>query len=413
MSRMSLFDDDFYSTKVSKRKPAFQEMRYRSNGWRLGSLRSVPSWLVPAASGSLATVLLFTLVGGALFGEDSPSAEALSGTQTASAAAPGSDVSRETSDSVVKAAAKVGPTVVSILSARRDGDKGQRSLGMGSGVIFQKVDGKARIVTNNHVVEGSTQVEIVTAQGERRKATLIGSDQITDLAVLEIDGTGIKEIAEFGDSEQLKPGETAIAIGNPLGLGYSPTITRGIISWPKRTIPVSLSKEGEYDWEMEVIQTDAAINQGNSGGALVNLDGKVVGINTLKVAEYGVEGLGFAIPINQVRTIVDSLIKDKKVKRPYMGVITQNLQSFKGTEVLKLPAEVKTGIIVIDATGPAKDSGLKTNDVIVELDGKPVNTTIDLRKYIYGSKAIGDKINIAYYRGGKKATTTLTLSELK
>ncbi|NEN80807.1 S1C family serine protease, partial [Paenibacillus elgii] len=241
----------------------------------------------------------------------------------------------------------------------------------------------------------------------------VGRDQITDLAVLEIDGSGIKQIAEFGDSDALKPGETALAVGNPLGLGYAPTVTRGIISWPKRTIPVSLGKDGEFDWEMEVIQTDAAINQGNSGGALVNLDGKVVGINTLKVADMGVEGLGFAIPINQAKSIIETLIKDHKIKRPYIGVVTQDLQSYAGIESLKLPSDVKKGVLVIEAVGPGKDAGLKTSDVIVELDGKPVDGTLALRKYIYGHKKIGEKLAVTYYRGAKKNTVQVTLAELK
>src|SRR4029079_2745964 len=124
--------------------------------------------------------------------------------------------------------------------------------------------------------------------------------------------------------------------------------------------PVSLTREGgDYDWEMDVIQTDAAINQGNSGGPLVNIEGKVIGINSMKISDTGVEGLGFAIPINSVKPIIDSLIKDHKVKRPLIGVSTQELQAFKGTDVLKLPADVKTGVIVFDVSGPAKEAGLK------------------------------------------------------
>jgi len=324
------------------------------------------------------------------------------------------DAQQVASDSAVRAAEKIGPAVVSIIASNKESDKDafRRQVGLGSGVMFQKAGDKVRIVTNNHVVEGFSDLDVVNGTGERKKATLLGHDLMTDLAVLEIDGSGVKQLAEFGNSDALKAGETAIAVGNPLGIGYSPTVTKGIISWPKRTIPVALGQQGEFDWEMDVIQTDAAINQGNSGGALVNLEGKVVGINTLKVADMGVEGLGFAIPINAAKPVIDALIKDRKIKRPYLGVVTQNLQSFKGTEVLKLPSNVKTGIIVIEASGPAKDAGLKTNDVIVELDGKPVDSTLSLRKYIYSQKAIGDKINVTYYRSAKKATVALTMGEL-
>lgn len=408
---MSLFDDDFYSTKMSRRE-----------AWRLprSGPFGLPVWMLPAVGGAaltLAVVLAFYA------GEEKPQ----SGAVAAMATAPSSDGlkadiagERQASDTVVSAAAKVWPAVVSILGSSAEGQQeaeaavpGRGPMGLGSGVIFARAGDKVRIVTNNHVVEGFTQLDVITLTGEKRKATLIGRDQITDLAVLEIDGNGIKEIAEFGDSDTLQPGETALAVGNPLGLGYAPTVTKGIISWPKRTIPVSLGREGEFDWEMDVIQTDAAINHGNSGGALVNLDGKVVGINTLKVADMGVEGLGFAIPINQAKSIIEMLIKDHKVKRPYIGVVTQDLQSFKGIEELKLPKDVKQGVLVIDVTGPAKAAGLKSSDVIVELDGKPVDSTLALRKYIYSSKKVGEKLSITYYRSGKKHTDTVTLEELK
>ncbi|OXM84556.1 S1C family serine protease [Paenibacillus rigui] len=403
---MSLFDDDFYSTKVS-----------RWDQWSPGGWRRKAPWIWPALGGAvvmLGVVLLFSVGTGSKTVETaaaiSPSAPAASG-----AIAPG-DAHQLASDSVVRMVEKVGPTVVSIIGSQKEGEKASPrggTRGLGSGVIFQKEGDKVRIVTNNHVVEGFNQLDVVTSAGEQRKATLLGRDQMTDLAVLEMDGSGIKQVAEFGDSRTLKAGQTAVAFGNPLGLGYAPTITQGIISWPKRTIPVSLGQQGEYDWEMDVIQTDAAINQGNSGGALVNLDGKVIGINTLKVADMGVEGLGFAIPITEAKPVIDTLISEHKIKRPYIGVVTQDLQSFAGTEVLKLPADVKTGIIVLDATGPAKEKGLKTNDVIVELDGKPVSSTLALRKYIYGQKQIGDSLSVTYYRGSKKSTLTLNLAELK
>jgi serine protease Do len=416
---MGLFDDDFYSTKESRWNEWSVKGRKLRGGPR-GS--SAPIWLLPAVGGAGITLLmllmLFNMGGGSSGGSQSASqgqAPEPGNNAAASGNREASDTQKLSSDSVVRAAEKVGPTVISVIGSAKEGEKaGTRgAVGLGSGVLFQKVGGKVRIVTNNHVVEGFAQLDIVTTTGERKKAKLLGRDQMTDLAVLEIDDIGIKSVAEFGDSDALRAGETVIAVGNPLGLGYAPTVTRGIISWPKRTIPVSLGGQGDYDWEMDVIQTDAAINQGNSGGALVNLDGKIIGINTLKVADMGVEGLGFAIPINSVKTIIEALITDQKVKRPYLGVVTQNLQSFTGTDVLKLPADVKAGIIVLDVTGPAKDAGLKTNDVIVQLDNKTVDSTLELRKYIYSQKKIGDKISITYYRGGKKATLTLTMAELK
>ncbi|MCZ8524058.1 MULTISPECIES: S1C family serine protease [Paenibacillus] len=413
---MGLFDDDdFYTTKVSlPRRDTWRTPDRR--GRRIRSMGPLPVWLLPAVGAAiLLAVLIWAFSGGEPAESEFLSAETMA--VMAPPAAEGVSDDRRRSDTVVGATAKVAPTVVSIVGSHREDesedDPKSGAMGLGSGVIFSRSGDKVRIVTNNHVVEGFTQLDVVSISGEKRRATLLGRDQITDLAVIEMDGAGIKLLAEFGDSDALQPGETAIAVGNPLGIGYAPTVTQGIISWPKRTIPVTLGKEGEFDWEMDVIQTDAAINQGNSGGALVNLEGKVVGINTMKVADMGVEGLGFAIPINQVKGVIDTLIKDQKVKRPYMGVVTQDLQAYAGTEGLKLPSDVKKGVLVLDVVGPAKDAGLKSSDVIVELDGKPVDSTLALRKYIYGHKQIGEKLQVTYYRGAKKTSVQLELEELQ
>lgn len=400
---MSLFDDDFYSTKSHRWK--MPERGFRGTGRLLPKLprdRTTRIAILSAAGGAIIMLLIGSLIWG-----NNEKGNVVSATNTGVV-----DQEKRASDLVVRTAEKVGPTVVSIMASRKDGAGTANGVSYGSGVIFQKQGDKVRIVTNAHVVEGATTIEAVIANGERRKAALVGQDAISDLAVLEVDGAGVKSVAEFGDSDTLKAGETALAVGNPLGLDHTPTITRGIISWPKRTIPVMVGNN-DFEWEMEVIQTDAAINQGNSGGALVNLEGQVVGINSMKIASTGVEGMGFAIPINQVKPIIEDLLRDHKVRRPLIGIVSQDLQSYSNTDVLKLPAEVKTGLIVLDVQGPAKEAGLKTNDVIVEMDDKPIPTTLAMRKYLYGSKAIGEKLKVTYYRAGKKQTATVTLSEMK
>lgn len=412
---MSLFDDDdFYTAKVSLPVRDAWRAPKRRRGWKLPKV--LPVWALPAAGAAVVFTALI-LAYSVKEADESAFAGAEAVAAMAPTAAQGVSEDRLRSDTVVGATAKVAPTVVSIVGSNLDGggegEAKSGAMGLGSGVIFDRSGDKVRIVTNNHVVEGFSQLDVVSISGEKRPATLLGRDQITDLAVLEMDGAGIKQLAEFGDSDALQPGETAIAVGNPLGLGYAPTVTQGIISWPKRTIPVTLGQEGDFDWEMDVIQTDAAINEGNSGGALVNLEGKVVGINTMKVADMGVEGLGFAIPINQAKGVIDTLIKEQKVKRPYMGVVTQDLQAYKGTEGLELPSDVKKGVLVLDVVGPAKDAGLKSSDVIVELDGKPVDSTLALRKYIYSQKRVGEKLQVTYYRGAKKNYAQLELEELK
>lgn len=411
---MSFFDDDFFSTKVSvPRQP--ERSWTRSFGpfrWRIGRRLRTPRRpggefkpLMLMGGSLLAGIVLTSLAFLALSG----------GPESVPAAAPAaaSSGASSASDPLVHVAETVMPTVVSILSTGSiPGQSGPVQLGLGSGVIFEKTGGQARIVTNSHVVQMAEQLEVVLASGVRKKAKLVGKDMITDLAVLEVDAKGIERVAEFGDSDTLRPGEVAIAIGNPLGLGFSQSITAGIISWPSRKIPISFNNDGMMDWEFEVIQTDAAINHGNSGGALVNLSGKVIGINSMKISETGVEGLGFAIPINAVKTTIDSLIEFGKVKRPFMGVTTIEYRpEMPGVHVLKVPESVKEGLIVLEAIDPSKKADLAANDVIVELDGKPVGTTLALRKYLYGEKAIGDQLEVTYYRAGKKGTATVILGE--
>lgn len=399
---MSLFDDDFFCTKRMERSwLQMQQKGQQPPKVRSSRNRNTRLILISAAAG--AAVMLLLLLVFRPFGN--PVANPSGVLQK--------DTQRQISDSVVHAAEKIRPSVVSVTSLnKKKKDDVAEASGVGSGVVFERSDDKVHIVTNNHVIEGGNEFEVAIEHGEKKKAVVIGKDHISDLAVLETDGGGFSSIAEFGESNQVKTGETVIAVGNPLGLGEAPSVTRGIISSPKRTIPVSLARDGVPDWEMEVIQTDAAINQGNSGGALVDLDGKVIGINSLKVSDTGVEGVGFALPIDDVKPILNSLLDEEhKVKRPFLGVATQQLQSVSGSSVLKLPKEIQTGLIVIEASGPAKAGGLKSRDVIVEMDGKRINTTVEMRKYLYLQKHIGDPMEVMFYRDGKKQTTTVQLSE--
>ena len=189
--------------------------------------------------------------------------------------------------------------------------------GSGTGVIFKKDRDHAYIVTNNHVIEGAEEIEITVHGGEKTTAELIGTDSLTDIAVLKIDSKYATNPLTFGDSSTLRAGETVLAIGNPLGLDLSNTVTQGIVSAVDRTIEVSTSAG---NWDLNVIQTDAAINPGNSGGALVNTSGQLIGLNSLKIADDGVEGLGFAIPSKTIVPIIDEIMEKGEVERPYIGV---------------------------------------------------------------------------------------------
>lgn len=288
--------------------------------------------------------------------------------------------------------------------------EGTTETGAGSGVIYKKSGNYAYIVTNHHVVEGASQVEVQVSEGTRLQAKVIGSDELTDLAVLRIDGSKVNSVAEFGDSSKLTLGEPAIAIGNPLGF-LEGSVTEGIISSTNRTIPVDTNGDGQEDWQSEVIQTDASINPGNSGGALINIDGQVIGINSSKIAQDEVEGIGFAIPMNVAKPIIEDLEQDGKVDRPTLGVRIADLSQVNPvgrTETLKLPDSVQEGVVIIEVEGSslAEKAGLKQYDVITKVNGDKISSDAELRRSIYESN--GKKTSITYYRNGKEQTTTVS-----
>jgi serine protease Do len=294
-------------------------------------------------------------------------------------------------------------------SNRYTGVSQDAQAGTGSGVLFKKEGDSAYIITNNHVIEGASTIEVSLYDGEKTEAELIGADPLTDLAVLKIDGKYADNLLEVGDSSALRAGEQVIAIGNPLGLDLSRTVTQGIVSAVDRTIAVQTSA-GES--ELNVIQTDAAINPGNSGGALLNSKGELIGINSLKIANSGVEGLGFAIPSKDFMPIVNEIIETGKVERPYIGIGMTDLADVPRNYLKDLPEEVESGVIVasIDNTSAAAEAGIKEGDVITELDGQPVESPGDLRRLLYADLKVGDQIELTVFRGDEEKTISLTLT---
>lgn len=293
---------------------------------------------------------------------------------------------------------------------------GLQAVGEGSGVIYKK-DGKtAYVVTNNHVVEGQDGLEVVLKNGEKIKAELVGTDSYTDLAVLKISSDKVDKTATFGDSSELKVGEPAIAIGSPLGSQYANSVTSGIISSLNRQVA-----DSQTGVNISAIQTDAAINPGNSGGPLVNIAGQVIGINSSKIAstnssssDISVEGMGFAIPSNDVVSIINQLEKNGKVIRPALGITMVDLSavtSQQQEQILKVPNTVKNGVVItsVQNATPAEQAGLKQYDVITKLDGKEVDSSSDLQSALY-KKKVGDSIKITYYRGSKEHTTKVSLT---
>lgn len=289
--------------------------------------------------------------------------------------------------------------------------------GEGSGVIYKK-DGKyAYLVTNNHVINGAEKLEILLADGTKVAGELIGSDTYSDLAVVRIPADKVKTVAEFADSSALTVGETAIAIGSPLGSEYANSVTQGIVSSLSRT--VTSTDEAGQTISTNAIQTDAAINPGNSGGALVNIQGQVIGINSSKIStsrtssNLAVEGMGFAIPSNDVVEIIKQLEDNGSVSRPALGISMVNLNQLSTSAIsqLQIPKELTSGIVVAAVqSGMPSDGKLEKYDVITEIDGQEVNDKSDLQSLLYKHK-IGDSMTVTFYRGTEKKTETIQLTK--
>ncbi|MFD3200622.1 serine protease HtrA [Bacillus sp. LR_5] len=286
--------------------------------------------------------------------------------------------------------------------------------GSGSGVIFKKENGKAYIITNNHVVEGASSLKVSLYDGTEVTAKLVGSDSLTDLAVLQISDDHVTKVANFGDSSDLRTGETVIAIGDPLGKDLSRTVTQGIVSGVDRTVSMSTSA-GETS--INVIQTDAAINPGNSGGPLLNTDGKIVGINSMKISEDDVEGIGFAIPSNDVKPIAEELLSKGQIERPYIGVSMLDLeqvpQNYQEGTLGLFGSQLNKGVYIreVASGSPAEKAGLKAEDIIIGLKGKEIDTGSELRNILYKDAKIGDTVEVKILRNGKEMTKKIKLDQ--
>ncbi len=320
---------------------------------------------------------------------------------------------------------KVKDAVVSVVNlqaakqtdifGRSNGSTGELTTASeGSGVIYKVTGGEAYIVTNNHVIANASGLQVLLADGTKVEATLVGSDEWTDLAVLKISAADVKTVATFGNSDDVLVGQVALAIGSPLGSSFATSVTSGIVSAKDRSVDTDVDGDGQSDWTVTAIQTDAAINPGNSGGALINASGQVIGINSMKISNSAVEGMGFAIPSNEAVQIINQLEKDGKVIRPVLGVTMINLSSISVAyeEELKLPENVTNGVILynITANGSAEKAGLKQLDLVVEFDGQPIENIQALRKVLYSHK-VGDTVPIKFYRDGKLQEVNVTLQE--
>ena len=351
-----------------------------------------------------------------------------------------SKVNYSNSSDTTKAVEKVGEAVVSVINYQSntssndlyaqmfgDGSNSNNNntsdddlsiASEGSGVIYKKDGNSAYVVTNNHVVDGASQLEIMLSDGTKVVGDLVGADTYSDIAVVKIASDKVKTVAEFADSDKITVGETAVAIGSPLGTDYANSVTQGIVSSLSRTVTMT-NDDGETI-STNAIQTDAAINPGNSGGALINVEGQVIGINSSKISSTSdtgsgnsVEGMGFAIPSNDVVKIINQLEANGKVIRPALGIKMANLSDLPTTTIsrLNIPTSVTAGVVVASVqSGMPAEGTLNKYDVITAIDDKEVSSTTDLQSILYGHST-GDSVKVTFYRGTDKKTETIKLSK--
>lgn len=283
----------------------------------------------------------------------------------------------------------------------------------GTGFVYDEDNKYAYILTNSHVIDGATSVKVKFTNENVENVEIVGNDTYSDIAVLKIDKDKVIKIAEIDEKDEMRVGDTVFAIGAPLDNEYSWTVTRGILSGKDRLVDVSAGTSSTADWIMSVLQTDAAINSGNSGGPLANSNGEVIGITNMKLVSDGVEGIGFAIPINDAVNYAKVLRENGKIDRPFLGISmldatdTFNLSRYR----ISLEAN-QEGAVVIEtqADSPADKAGLKMRDVITKIEDYEVTSVARLKYYLY-KFAPGDKVKITYIRNGKTETTELKLAK--
>lgn len=286
----------------------------------------------------------------------------------------------------------------------------------GSGFIYKKENNTYYMLTNYHVISSGSSVKVVLSSGQEISVDVVGGDKYADIAVLSYETTDELTVAEIGSSVDAKVGDTVFAIGAPLDSSvYSWTVTRGVLSGKDREVEVSTSdNSSSSDWIMQVLQTDAAINSGNSGGPLCNSNGQVIGITNMKLVTTGVEGMGFAIPIEEAVTYADALVSGEEVVRPYLGISMQDASSSYYYYYGNSSSSDSTGVIVmaVESGSPADEAGLQQGDVITGLGDKEITNVASLRYTLY-SYNVGDKVKVTFTRDGKTQTAEITLGSSK
>lgn len=289
-------------------------------------------------------------------------------------------------------------------------DEKNNIIGTGTGFVYKKTDDKGYIITNHHVIDKASIIKIINTDNQEVVATLNGSDEYSDIAILTIPSENVLKVATIGDSTKLELGDTLFTVGSPLGIKYQGTVTKGILSGKDRKVTVSLNN-GSF--VMDVLQTDAAINPGNSGGPLVNINGEVIGVTSMKLVEDEIEGMGFAIPIELVMATIDDLENGKKIERPILGVNLINIdeQQLLRSYNIKIDDSIKQGIAVVKVESNTPAYGiLEVGDVIVKINEEEVEDTAHFKYMLYKYR-VGDTITLTYYRNNKLETTKVLLDK--
>lgn len=293
--------------------------------------------------------------------------------------------------------------------------KDEKLASSGTGFVYKVDNKKAYIITNAHVISSSNSVKVKFTDNKVMEVDVVGQDEYADIAVLSVASDKIISVAEIGSSEIARLGDTLFTIGAPLDTEYSWTVTRGILSGKDRLVEVGTGNSGVANWVMSVMQTDAAINSGNSGGPIANSNGEVIGVTNMKLVSSGVEGIGFAIPIEDAIHYADQLIENKEIIRPVLGVGTLNVtdtESLRFQYGISIDSSITSGAVVayVQAGSPAAESGLDKGDVITKFGDYEITTSAKLRYYLYKYN-LGDKVKLTYLRGTKEQTITIHLNE--
>ena len=284
----------------------------------------------------------------------------------------------------------------------------------GTGFVYKKANGKAYLMTNNHVISGGKTVKVLFQNGDELEATTVGSDTYSDIAVLSVKDSDKIVAATTGASDKSTVGDTVFTVGSPEGSDYAGTVTKGILSAKDRLVEVALSNSQTSDYYMQVLQTDAAINPGNSGGPICNTNGEVIGITNMKLVDDTVEGMGFAIPIEDALKVAEVLEKEGKVSRPYIGISMLDLSNsyYLWQSGIMVPENVNNGVAVVkvESNSPADKAGIKKGDIITKLAGKDTKSLAEFRYELY-KHSPNDSVEVTYIRDGKEQKTKLTLGK--